>query len=162
MSTAIPINYTEVQDQDSFSEFLDEIARKIQPLIDDQQFVLDTVVLMDPQFNLGEDNIIVDNQRKRKFQEMSQEERLENALLPPQVEVSKKRNFSVPKERTELPKRCKVKSCEQHYKTFQDAKMKSADFQTLKGKSTYCPCGSPVQFWNGLTFVSSAKLSPKK
>jgi hypothetical protein len=78
--------------------------------------------------------------------------------------ISIKRNFAIDKERTHLPKRCKNKNCSthQHFEDVNEAKKNVHCFQAQKGKSTYCTCGSPVQYFNGTKWVSSASLTPTK
>jgi hypothetical protein len=73
--------------------------------------------------------------------------------------LSKKKNFTKYKERSNLPTRCCNANCDQHYSTHEEAMNKKETFITLKGKNTLCPCGSPLQYWFMNIWMSSTTLS---
>jgi hypothetical protein len=159
MAETIEFNFEQFFDFSDFPQVLLEENVVEAPRSDHVQ---ETVFQMQNEYNTQEEaNILLDNQnqkKKRKFQEIS-----DFQTEVTQIEVSKKRNFSTPKERTDLPKRCKNRNCKhhQHYKTHQEAEFMGPLFETIKGRSTYCLCGNPIQFWNGFKWVSSATLSKK-
>eukprot|EP01080_Neovahlkampfia_damariscottae_P009503 gene9503-1709_t len=78
-------------------------------------------------------------------------------------DLAQKKNYSVDKARTRLPKRCGDEKCQygQHYLTAQEAAVKNKDFNTRKGKNTYCPCGATIQYFIDGTWMRSGQCNKK-
>jgi len=77
------------------------------------------------------------------------------------IDLAQKKKYTGDKARTRLPKRCGDLKCifGQHYSTVEEANEKQNSFNTLKGKNTYCPCGSTVQYYIDGQWMRSGSLS---
>jgi hypothetical protein len=78
-----------------------------------------------------------------------------------QFETSVKIKYRKKKIRTNLPKRCGSPQCtfNQYFETLEDAEKHLETFQTLKGRSAYCPCGCTIQYFSHGKWVRSTTLS---